>query len=176
MALHPLPPNCQTINHGVVAGTISAKFSLRRGVDDTANRITSELNLIKLMAARDGVQYRTTFDFTLGTTKNTISIETKRGDSNRVSSFAVLPTIASEDYSIMNDYILDQVQYILDFNPNGTAVNPQIIVLRPENDQANIIKCAIIQVTQFGTIRTILGNWDFGGDLCRPIVDEQEVL
>ena len=35
-----------------MGGTISSKFALRRGIDDTANRITSELNLIKLQAAR----------------------------------------------------------------------------------------------------------------------------
>jgi len=159
-----------------LAGGISSKFALRRNVEGTINKIISELNLIKLQAARDGVQYRTTIDFTDTGSERYVTIETKRGDSNRTSSFAVLAPIASEDYKIMDDYIFDQAQYILDFNPNGTAVQGQIIVLRPEDDQARVSKCAIIQVTQFGIIRSTIGSWDFTGDDCNPISDMQEAL
>jgi len=49
----------------VIGGGISSNFGLRRSVDDIANKITSELNLIKLQAARDGVQYRSTLNYSV---------------------------------------------------------------------------------------------------------------
>ena len=159
-----------------IAGGISSKFFLRRNVEGTIRKITSELNFIKIRAARDGVQYRTTIDYTDTGSERYVTIETKRGDSNRTSSFAVLAPIASEDYRILDDYIFDQAQYIIDFNPNGTAVQGQIIVLRPEDDQATVSNCAIIQVTQFGIIRSTIGRWDFTGNDCNPISDTQEAL
>jgi len=155
-----------------LAGGMSSKFAARRSIDDTANRITSELNLIKLQAARDGVQYRTTLNFDAD--DSNITIEKKRGDSNRSSSFNVLVPISTEVYGIKDDYILDNNQYILDFNPNGTAVIAQTLVIRPEDEGASISKCARIQVTQFGVIRTAIGRWKFETDTCDLIYDIQE--
>ena len=157
-----------------LAGGISSKFSERRAIDDTANRITSELNLIKLQAARDGVQYRTTVTF--DEDESTINIEKKRGDSNRTSAFDALDPTSSEDYKIKKDYIMDDDEYILDFNPNGTAVNQQTMTLRPSTLDSSVTKCARIQVTQFGVIRTAIGRWNFEGDVCDLIFDEQEQI
>ncbi len=155
------------------AGGISSKFAERRSVDDTANKITSELNLIKLQAARDGVQYRTTVDF--DEAEGTITIEKTRGDSNRTSSFATIDPISVENYNINNNYIMDNVQYIMDFNPNGTSVAATTLNLRPV-EGSSISKCARIQVTQFGVIRTVIGRWDFETSNCNIISNQQESL
>lgn len=156
-----------------LAGGISSKFAERRAVDDTANRITSELNLIKLQAARDGVQYRTTINF--DEDESNITIEKRRGDSNRTSAFGDNTIISEEDYSIKADYIMDDTEYILDFNPNGTAVAAQTMILRPTED-SSVTKCARIQVTQFGVIRTLIGRWNFDTAECDLIVDAQAEL
>lgn len=157
-----------------LAGGISSKFAERRAIDDTANRITSELNLIKLQAARDGVQYRTTI--TYDEDESDITIEKKRGDSNRTSSFDALDPTSTESYNIKDGYIMDDDEYILDFNPNGTSVAQQTMTLRPANADTSITKCARIQVTQFGVIRTAIGRWNFETDLCDLIFDEQETI
>lgn len=154
---------------------ISSKFAQRRSVDDTTHRLTSELNLTKLQASRDGVQYRTTLNYDQSQKK--ITIEKRKGDSNRTSSFStVLPqSITTQDYNIKKDYVMDKAQYIIDFNPNGTAVNPETIVFRPGED-ASISKCGRIQITQFGLIRTAIGRWDFEEGECNIIYDRQQSL
>jgi len=160
----------------VVGGGLSSTFALRRNVDDIANKITSELNLIKLQAARDGVQYRSTLNYSVvDGTARFVSLESKRGDSNRTSAFNVLDPISTKSYQIMSDYMMDQEEYIIDFNPNGTAVQAQNIVLRPVDEESTVSKCATIQVTQFGIIRTLIGRWDFDTNVCNPIYDKQEV-
>ncbi len=160
----------------VIGGGISSTFALRRSVDDIANKITSELNLVKLQAARDGVQYRSTLNYlVVDGNARFVSLESKRGDSNRTSSFNVLDPISTKSYQIMSDYLMDQEEYIIDFNPNGTAVQAQNIVLRPVDEESTVSKCATIQVTQFGIIRTLIGRWDFDADVCNPIYDKQEV-
>jgi len=163
----------------VIGGGISSTFALRRSVDDIANKITSELNLVKLQAARDGVQYRSTINYSVvDGTARFVSLESTRGDSNRTSSFDVddfLDPISTKTYQIMSDYLMDQEEYIIDFNPNGTAVQEQNIVLRPVDEDSTVSKCATIQVTQFGIIRTLIGRWDFDTDVCNPIYDKQEV-
>ena len=157
-----------------LGGGLSSKFAERRAIDDTANKITSELNLIKLQAARDGVQYRTTVSF--DEDESNITIEKKRGDSNRTSSFDAIDPISTEDYKIKDSYIMDDVEYIMDFNPNGTSVEQQTLILRPATADSTITKCARIQVTQFGVIRTAVGRWDFEGGECDLIFDKQESL
>ena len=162
----------------VVGGAISSKFALRRTIDDTANKITSELNLVKLQAARDGVQYRSTINYENVDSKRFITLETTRGDSNRTSSFDTedfLETDSSYKYQIINDYKLNQNEFTIDFNPNGTAVQGQTIVLQPDSEDPYITKCARIQVTQFGIIRTIIGQWDSEEEDCNPIYDKQEI-
>ena len=163
----------------ILGGGISSKFALRRTVDDTANKITSELNLVKLQAARDGVQYRSAINFSSTESgKKFITLQTTRGDSNRTSSFDTedfLDTETSHTYQIMNDYKLSENEIAIDFNPNGTAVQARTIVLRPDSEDPTVSKCATIQVTQFGIIRTVIGNWDLDEEECNPIYDKQVI-
>ena len=161
-----------------IGGSISSKFALRRTVDDVANKITSELNLIKLQAARDGVQYRSTLTYNSAGSKRSITFETTRGDSNRNSSFdSATPFDPQTSYTfrIMNDYKLNDNEITIDFNPNGTAVAATQIDLQPDSEDPAVSKCASVQVTQFGIIRTTIGNWDLDNDECNPIYDKQEI-
>jgi len=158
----------------VLAGSLSGTFALRRTVDDVANRITSELNITKLQAARDGVQYRTLINF--DDTKHIINIKSVRGDSNRASTFDNSDPITEQDIKIMSDYVLipSSVDTLIDFNPNGTAESTTSIIMRPIDASSKVRKCATIDITMFGRIRTLVGKWD--GSDCVPIFDKQEQL
>ena len=156
----------------VMAGTISGTFALRRTVDDVANRVTSELNITKLQAARDGVQYRTLLTF--DESKHLLTIKSVRGDSNRTSTFDNDDPITRQDVKIMSDYtvIPSTGDTAIDFNPNGTAVSATSITLRPIDATSKVEKCAEINITMFGQIRTLIGKWD--GSDCMPIYDKQD--
>ena len=162
---------------GMGAG-ISSQFADRRSVDDTAHRITSELNLVKMQAARDGVQYRAEVNFSTTEGKKEVTIESKRGDSNRSSNFEVGSNLqTSETYRISDDYQLDETEYTIDFNPNGTIEqNLTTLVFSPVDSTAKISKCARIQVTRLGLIRTVIGNWDFNEEECINIGQEQQQI
>ena len=156
----------------VMAGSLSGTFALRRTVDDIANRVTSELNITKLRAARDGVQYRTLINF--DETNHKIQIKSIRCDSNRASTFDYDDFITEQSIRIMNDYeiIPSSVDTLIDFNPNGTATTTTTITMRPMDANSDVKKCANVTVTQFGQIRTLIGKWD--GTDCNPIYDKQE--
>ena len=156
----------------VMAGSISGTFALRRTIDDVANRITSELNIAKLKAARDGVQYRTLINF--DSTEQKINIKSVRGDSNRASTFDNSDPVTEQDVKILSDYeiIPSSVDTSIDFNPNGTVANATTITMRPSDISSKVRKCAKIDITMFGQIRTIIGKWD--GSQCNPISDKQE--
>lgn len=162
---------------GMGAG-ISSKFSDRRSVDDTAHRITSELNLVKMQAARDGVQYRAEVNYTATEDKKEVTISSKRGDSNRSSSFdSDFNLQSSETYTIANDYEFDDDQYIIEFNPNGTIEqNTTTLIFKPVDADSKISKCASIQVTRLGLVRTVIGYWDFTDDECINIGEVQQQL
>lgn len=160
----------------IMAGGLSGKFALRRNIDNVANRITSELNITKLQAARDGVQYRTLINFD-GDDRR-LTIKSVRGDSNRASTFDNDSPITEQSMKIMSDYAIipSEVDTTIDFNPNGTIASATTITMRPTDiEESDVKKCARIIVSRFGRINTIIGRWDFNTDECNPITDKQEI-
>ncbi|MGI9534381.1 MAG: pilus assembly FimT family protein [Thermodesulfobacteriota bacterium] len=156
----------------VMAGSLSGTFALRRTVDDIANRITSELNITKLKASRDGVQYRTLINF--DSTEHKINIKSVRGDSNRTATFDPDDPVTEQEIKIMADYeiIPSSGDIEIDFNPNGTATTTTSLAMRPLDADNRVAKCANITVSRFGQISTLIGKWD--GTDCKPIFDKQE--
>ncbi len=156
----------------IMAGSLSSVFALRRDVDDVSYRIASTLNLVKLQALREGVEFRA--QFTYNSENNTLSITTFRGDSNRNSS--IFTQLATQQISLINDYEMTPTTTSIEFNPNFTAGGAGSIQIKPISDSSTKVKkCGNIVVSPFGRIRTIIGNWDTGSEECKPIIDEQEI-
>jgi len=156
-----------------MGGSISSKFATRRSIDNVAHKVSSYLNLVKLQAVRNGVEYRTVLNF--DDTESEISFKTERGDSNRNSSNWT--ETSSEVLKMTNNYeiIPTGADISFSFSPSSTVSfdNGQTLTIKPKSE-SNIIKCAIVAVNNFGRIRTILGRWDFVSTTCKPIFDKQE--
>jgi len=155
----------------IMAGALSSKFALRRSVDQVAFKITSSLNLVKLQAARNGVQYQAELSY--DTTGNKLKIETKMGDSNRFSDFADISPSSTEQITMLTDYEIIPSNTSVQFNPNQTVGGSGTIQIKPRNVNAVVDKCGVIVISPFGRIRTVTGHWDFGTSECKPIFDEQ---
>lgn len=156
----------------VMAGSLSSKFAMSRGVDDLAHRITSTFNLIRLQASRNGVEYQA--NLTYDNTNNKLTIETKRGDSNRFSDFSSISADTSQELSVMEDYsVIFSNTSTIEFNPNQTVGGAGTIEIRPNTADSTITKCGVIVINPFGRIRTIIGRWDFTSNECKAIYDKQ---
>lgn len=157
-----------------MASSLSSKFATRRSIDNMAHKVTSNLNLVKIQSSRNGVEYRTVLNF--DDDEKEMSFTTERGDSNRNSTNWF--ETASETVGMKTDYsiIPSASDVIFRFTPTSSITNnnEQLITIKPENADTNIDKCAIIGVTNFGRIRTIIGRWDFEAESCKNISDLQE--
>lgn len=156
----------------VMAGSLSSKFIVRRSVDDLAHRITSTFNLVRLQASRNGVEYQAILDY--DEDENKLTIQTKRGDSNRFSDFDSISPISTQSISVMTDYeiILSSADTV-EFNPNQTVGGAGSIEIRPKSAESYVTKCGRIVINPFGRIRTVIGRWNFTTNQCDAIVDEQ---
>lgn len=158
----------------ILGGSLSSKFITRRNIDNMAHKVSSYLNLVKIQSSRNGVEYRTVFNF--DDEKHLMSFRTERGDSNRNSLNWV--ETASETLGMKVDYdiIPSASDVTFRFTPTSSLTNnnEQILTIKPHNEDTNIDKCAIIGVSNFGRIRTIIGRWDFGTSTCKNISDDQE--
>jgi len=185
----------------VIAGSMSGRFAQRRSVDNLNRNISSTLQIAKLNALRQGVEYRAVFadctqlnsanpdcpvcitydDFNAG--DNTITIAMERGNSNRGSTNWCVES--SQTRRIQQATALDlsditqtdPLRFI--FNPNGTLVDSTGAILAQQIDigvnptsNAKIKRCGGITVTPFGRIGIIEGNWD--GAKCKPIGGDNE--
>jgi len=158
----------------VLAGSLSSKFAARRNIDYMAHKVSSYLNLVKIQSTRNGVEYRTVFNFNVA--GSYMSFITERGDSNRNSSNWI--ETASETLGMSTDYdiIPAASDIIFRFTPTSSITNnnEQILTIKPSNEDSKIDRCAIIGVSNFGRIRTIMGRWDFDTSTCKNISDNQE--
>lgn len=157
-----------------MAALITDKYFNRRAIDRFTYDMSSALTLAKLQAARQGVEYQT--DCAYDSSTNTMTIQTKRGNSNTNTDFT-----DSSNYDIVFDETMDidpnytispDSTYQFHFNPGGTST-ANTINLQP-TESANIKKCGSLVVTPFGRISTIVGNWDSGTSTCIAIADDQE--
>ena len=150
----------------VIAGSFSSSFSNRVNIDRVTNSISSNIQISKLQAARDGVQHRVS----LSITDNILEIVRERGDSNIASTNWT--ELASQKVRLENNVLVeflpaDPPDPIL-FKPTGTAENPGTSVIKP-TASANHIRCGQVSVSTFGIIEIIKGNWD--GSDCNQVGD-----
>lgn len=156
----------------VMAGALSSRLALSGSVDDLSHRITSTFNLIRLKASRNGVEYQAILNY--DSTENTLTIQTKRGDSNRSSDFGSIAPESSQQLSVMSDYSVNFTNTnTIEFNPNQTVGGSGTIEIRPKTADTSVSKCGTIVINPFGRIRTVIGNWDFTTSECKAIYDKQ---
>src|SRR3972149_11315200 len=172
-----------------MGGSLAANYSIRKSVDRITGDISSSLQIAKLKAARQGVEYRTLFascdldtadpncfvcpdytDYIAG--DETLTIIRERGNSNIGStSWCVesnvtgkIPSKITLDLSSLQD---EPMRY--SFNPDGTlGAESGTVNINPTSDVKGQ-RCGRIVVTPFGRIRAIQGNWDAASDTCKPI-------
>lgn len=176
-----------------MGGTLAAKFSIRKSVDRITGDISSSLQIAKLKAARQGVEYRTLFascaddlditdpncfvcpdytDYSAG--DETLTIIRERGNSNNAStSWCVeattrdkMPSVITLDLATMD---ADPYRYV--FNPNGTLGGSSGTLKVKPTSAVRGNRCGKVVVSPFGRIRIIQGNWievPAPGD-CKPI-------
>jgi len=156
----------------VIAGSFSSSYSSRRNVDKVTDSISSNIQISKLQAARDGVQHRVS----LSITGSILEIVRERGDSNTVSNnwteLASQKSLPVKKVRLANNILVeflpaDPPDPIL-FNPTGTAENPGSCVIKP-TVSANYNRCGQVSVSNFGIIDIIKGNWD--GSDCNQVGD-----
>ena len=174
-----------------MGGSLAANYSIRKSVDRITGDISSSLQIAKLKAGRQGVEYRTLFascaedldttdpncfvcpdytDYIAG--DETLTIIRERGNSNIGStSWCVesnvtgkIPSKITLDLSSLQD---EPMRY--SFNPDGTlGAESGTVNINPTSDVKGQ-RCGRIVVTPFGRIRAIQGNWDAASDTCKPI-------
>ncbi|MGH7799751.1 MAG: pilus assembly FimT family protein [Thermodesulfobacteriota bacterium] len=176
-----------------MGGSLAAKFSIRKSVDRITGDISSSIQIAKLKAARQGVEYRTLFascsedlvttgpnctvcpDYTdYGAGDGTLTIIRERGNSNNGSTnWCVeattrdkMPSVITLDLSTMDN---DPYRYV--FNPNGTLGGSSgTLKIKPTSAERGK-RCGKVVISPFGRIRVIQGNWievPAPGD-CKPI-------
>ena len=181
-----------------MGGSLAVNFSIRKSVDRITGDISSSLQIAKLKAARQGVEYRTLFascaddldttdpncsvcpdytDYIAG--DETLTIIRERGNSNNgtpddgwcveTTTRDKMPSELTLDLSTMDD---DPYRYV--FNPNGTLGGTSgTIDIKPTgiSSENRGKRCGKIVVSPFGRIRAFQGNWielPAPGD-CEPI-------
>jgi len=159
----------------VIAGSFSSSASSRRKIDSVTNSISSNIQISKLQAARDGVQHRVRLSITDGI----LEIVRERGDSNTVSS--KWTELASQKVRLANNLIVElpneedpTVPVIfkptgsVQFEPADPSEIPYTCVVKPDNS-ANHNRCGQVSVSNFGIIDIIKGNWN--GTECEQVTD-----
>src|SRR3989337_3461431 len=175
-----------------MGGSLAVNFSIRKSVDRITGDICSSLQIAKLKAARQGVEYRTLFascadldttdsncfvcsdydDYIAVPPDETLTIIRERGNSNIGStSWCVesnvtgkIPSKITLDLSSLQD---EPMRY--SFNPDGTLGAESGTVNINTTSDVKGQRCGRIVVTPFGRIRAIQGNWDTDSDTCKPI-------
>ena len=152
----------------------TSKIFQRRSIDNISYKIGSLLNLSKLQATRQGLEYQITLEY--DETNKLLILTNERGDSNRNSS--IYSIINSHKLKIPKDYMItlprNRTTHSFNFNPNGTLGGASgSIRIIPLSHNSKISKCGRIVVSPFGRIRTVIGNWDFATSSCKGFGDKQ---
>ncbi len=167
-----------------MGGSLAANYSIRKSVDRVTGDISSSLQIAKLKAARQGVEYRTLFasctgdldtsdpkcfkcpgynytDYIAG--DKTLTIIRERGNSNNNSTnWCVeattrdkMPSVITLDLATMD---ADPYRYV--FNPNNTLGGTSGTIDINPTSAVRGKRCGKVVVSPFGRIRAIQGNWD----------------
>jgi len=171
-----------------MGGSLAVNFSIRKSVDRITGDISSSVQIAKLKAARQGVEYRTLFascgedldtsdpgcfkcpdsnyvDYSLG--DETLTIIRERGNSNNGTpddGWCVETTTRDKMPSeiTLDLSTMDDDPYRYVFNPNGTLGGTSgTIDIKPTgiSSENRGKRCGKIVVSPFGRIRAFQGNW-----------------
>lgn len=154
-----------------LAGGFSYKAAYRRSVDSVTTRVANTLQLTKLQAARNGVEYRTSFV----QSGDELQLITERGDSNSDSTVWLSNQNSMISIDLDNSVVMSAMPSTCEFGPNGTASitpntppNNNIIILPVAG--TDVDRCGQVIVSSLGRIATIQGHWD--GSSCSQVGDD----
>ena len=155
----------------VIAGSFSLDFSKRRNIDELTNGVSGNLQLTKLQAGREGVEYR--FSVTEDEDENRLDIVRERGNSNNLStSWTVIGSLQLKVENYVDITLVPTSPMVV--NPDGSvtftppSINESSFIVKPKNT-ADFQKCGQVNITRLGHVDIIKGNWD--GTDCNIIKD-----
>ena len=168
---------------GIGSFAITGKFAMRRSVDQVGEKINASLQIAKMRAARQGVEYCTVLSF--DSNEHILTIENKRGDSNVGSTNYESESI--QNLKVLSDYTIIPSNIEIKFDPEGliedvdedcislnTPANVSITI-DPIGESSQIFKCGEIAVSSLGRISFTIGNYNFDDNECKPILDDEAV-
>lgn len=157
-----------------LAGAFSIKAAYRRAVDSATTRVANTLQLTKMQAARNGVEFRTRFV----QSGNELQLITERGDSNVdstvwKSNLNSLVSIKLDSSVVISSIMPSEFK----FKPNGTAypaddefdsADDNFTVLAASG--TDVDRCGKVIISGLGRIAVIQGHWD--GSDCSQVGDD----
>ncbi len=148
-----------------MTGSFSPKAAYRRSVDSVTARVANTLQLTKLQAARNGVEYRTRFV----QNDKELQLITERGDSNVDSTVWKSYQNSVVSINLDSSVIISNMPALLEFKPNGNAgPNDNFTALADSGKEVD--RCGRVVVSELGRIKTIQGHWD--GTNCIQVQDK----
>ncbi len=167
-----------------LAGSFSTKSAYRRSVDSVTTQVANTLQVTKLSAGRDGVEYITTFE-EIGNplTIRNLKLTTLRGDSNTGSAiFTSFPNNV-KDIKLDSSVVISNLPDEISFEPVGQGcfkvggidcedpfpeAGDFVILAR---GGTGIDRCGLIRVSVLGRIGVIQGHWSGTG--CQQVSDKE---
>ncbi|HEX3036937.1 MAG TPA: prepilin-type N-terminal cleavage/methylation domain-containing protein [Thermodesulfobacteriota bacterium] len=142
-----------------MGGIFSAKYANRRSVDRVTTTISSTLQLVKLKAGRQGLEYQAVL--TYDPTAETLTVVTERGNSNRGSTNYEEET--SQTIEVVDGITISPTNRTFNFNPNGTLGGASGTINVTPTSGEDRERCGRVVVSPFGRISVIQGNWNSSG-------------
>ena len=148
-----------------MTGSFSSKAVYRRSVDSVTSRVANTLQLTKLQAARNGVEYRTRFV----QNDKELQLITERGNSNVDSTVWKSDQNSVVSINLDSSVIISNMPTLFEFSPNGTA-GPNNNFTALADSGTGVDRCGRVVVSELGRIKTIQGHWD--GTNCIQVQDK----
>ena len=150
----------------VMGGAIAGKFANRHSTDTITRTISSSLQLMRLKAAKQGVEYQVVLTF--DPTAKTLTVVTQRGNSNRGTCSTCYVTESSETISV-KQVTLSPTNQTYNFNPDGTLGGASgTFNIKPASGN-NGERCGKVVVSPFGRISIVEGSWNSSSSSCSPV-------
>jgi len=150
-----------------LAGGFSYKAAYRRSVDSLTTRVANTLQLTKLRAARNGVEFRTK----LVQSGNELQLITEMGDSNIDSTIWTSDQNSVTSLNIDSSVVISSnMPSLFEFKPNGTAAAPDGDFTVLAASKTDVDRCGKVIVSGLGRIAVIQGHWD--GTNCKQVADK----
>jgi len=157
-----------------LAGGLSYKSAYRRSVDSLTTRVANTLQLTKLRAARNGVEFKTSFV----ESDNELQLITEMGDSNIDSTIWTSDQNSVTSLNIDSSVDISTIPSLFIFKPNGTAAPDDGVFNLNVDDNFTVLaasktgvdRCGKVIVSGLGRIAVIQGHWD--GTNCKQVADK----